>query len=445
MFLDDVISGASFSQYLEKRNQLIDAIKKSEKDYKNGLVLLFADFEKPDVRFRQESSFYYFTGITEPGVALIIDMEAQSRLFIPNCYKEREKWACSSLQPTPENAQKLHMNSIELLGESIRGYNIYPYFEQAAYKNFLSIIQSHAQQGGTFFVLNPNNSYEYVTQRFILERIRKFVPEMKDEALFDISHLVAQKRRAKNIFEIEKVSDAINLTIMAHEAAASAIEVGVLESEVQALAEYVFTATCATAAFPSIVAAGKNATTLHYSDNSSELLDGQLVIVDIGAEFNHYCGDLTRTYPVSGKFTGRQRELYELVLETQKYIAGIVRPGYYLFSEKHKKKSLHHLAKDFLLSKGYADYFTHGIGHFLGLNVHDVGDMREPLKDGDVITVEPGIYIPEEQIGIRIEDNYWITDEQTICLSEILPKEITEVETFMETAKSEQESSLIDT
>jgi Xaa-Pro aminopeptidase len=180
------------------------------------------------------------------------------------------------------------------------------------------------------------------------------------------------------------------------------------------------------------VATGGNATILHYTMNTDVLLDGQLVVVDIGAAFGNYCADLTRTYPVSGRFTSRQKELYNLVLETQEYVERIAKPGMYLVNKDHPEKSLHHLAKKFLDDRGYGAYFTHGIGHYLGLDVHDVGDYSKPLSEGDIFTIEPGLYIPQEKIGIRIEDDYWMSKDGLVCLSELLPKKAEDIEAMVQ-------------
>ena len=231
--------------------------------------------------------------------------------------------------------------------------------------------------------------------------------------------------------EIERTYKAISITLMAHEAAAQAIKSDVSEREIQGVIEYVFTAAGSRTAFPSVVACGANGTVLHYDENNGVLKDGDLLVVDIGAEVGHYCADLTRTYPVSGKFTKRQRELYDAVLETQAYIEDIAKPGMWLSNKEEPDKSLNHLAKKFLAPKGLEKYFTHGIGHFLGLDVHDVGDLKRPLEKGDLFTIEPGVYIKEENIGIRIEDDYLMGNDGVICLSEELPKTADEIEKFM--------------
>jgi Xaa-Pro aminopeptidase len=170
---------------------------------------------------------------------------------------------------------------------------------------------------------------------------------------------------------------------------------------------------------------------LHYTVNCAQLQSDDLVIVDCGADVDHYCGDLSRTYPISGTFTSRQKELYNIVLELQEYIARTVKPGYWISNPAQPEKSLNHMAKEFLAKKGLENYFVHGISHFLGLDVHDVGNMNDPLDEGDMITIEPGIYIPDEKIGIRIEDDYWITKNGAICLSDALPKKPEDIESLM--------------
>jgi Xaa-Pro aminopeptidase len=149
--------------------------------------------------------------------------------------------------------------------------------------------------------------------------------------------------------------------------------------------------------------------------------------------FAHYCADITRVFPVSGTFSKEQKKLYEIVLATQELVADSVRSGMYLSNEKEQEISLQHIAIKFLQKQGYDKYFIHGIGHYLGLDVHDVGSRAVPLQEGDVITIEPGIYMPQESVGIRIEDNYWvIADAPPVCLSEAIPKMVGEVEDMVQ-------------
>lgn len=420
---------AQVSIYVSRLNDLCSAIKK---DFQNqdGVVLMFANFENDADLFRQESSFFYLSGLQEPGIALLKELNGPSTLYVPNVSIDRAQWLDSFISLAPENAAQLGVDAISSLGDPSMGYRLHPFFKQNEYKSLIAVIEKLIVAGKKIFTCNPDNTYEYVQQRFVLERLATFIPNMA-ENIIDISPLITHMRRRKDMHEIECLYEAISVTTMAHEAAAQAIEPDIFEREVQGALEYIFTASGGRTAFPSIVAGGKNGTILHYSSNNAQLKKGDLVVVDIGAQVSGYCADLTRTYPVSGKFTKRQKELYNTVLATQKYIAEQACPGMWLINEKEEAKSLQHLAKKFLASKGLEKYFIHSIGHFLGLDVHDVGDRTRPLQPGDVFTIEPGIYIPEEGIGIRIEDNFWMVQDGVVCLSEDLPKEVDALEQMM--------------
>lgn len=419
-----------FSVNVLRRNDLIKAVKQAHPD-KEGVILLFAGFEGDTRSFRQDSSFYYMTGLVEPGVVLKIELNGNTTLYIPNCGDHRSKWMFSEVELTQENAKSLGINEIKVLGSTCVGYQFHPFFPREEYSHLLQEVGEMVAKKQSIFTLAPQNPREYVEQRLVLGRLEGFVPGM-EASVVDISPLVAQLRRIKDMKEINKLLMATEITMMAHEAAAKSIEHGVMECEVQASLEYIFTAAGATDSFPSIVASGKNGTILHYTVNSGTLKDGDLVVIDIGAEYGHYCADLTRTYPVSGKFTKRQKEIYNLVLQTQEYIASIAKPGLWLNNADMPEKSLNHLARAFLAQKGgYDKYFFHGIGHYLGLDVHDVGDYKKPLEVGDVITIEPGIYIADEKIGVRIEDDYWIVKDGVMCLSEGLPKKPEDIEAMM--------------
>lgn len=438
MLFDMPVKGEALP-YVSRRKNLLNTIKREHKVQK-GALLLFADFEDEESVFKQESSFFYLTGIKEPGIAMLTDLEEKSTLFIPNYKDDRAKWMDIETPIKEENKDQLCVDEIRFLGDQCPGYSFYPFFKKDHYKQLIEQVQKTVADGGKIFTLNPDSTDEYVHQRLILERLKTFVPEV-EKHIVDISDLVAQMRRKKDMHEIEQMYQAIGVTIMAHEAAAQAIESEVAEKEVQGALEYIFTASGACPSFPSVVASGKNGTILHYTTNRSSLHNGELVLVDIGAQVNGYCADITRTYPVSGSFTDRQKELYNVVLETQKHIAEIAQPGMWIRNKKEQDKSLHHLAEKFLESKGLKKYFVHGIGHFLGLDVHDVGNHERPLQEGDVFTIEPGLYIPEENIGIRIEDDYWMVKDGVVCLSEELPKNPDDIEKMM---KDRSEDSLND-
>ncbi len=427
------------SLYVSRMRKLIASIKESFGAQTTGALVLFANFEQESSVFHQESSFFYLTGLQEPGVVLICDFDGKSTLYVPHYSQDRAAWMNISTPLVQANAQQLGVTTVTHLGDQCRGYSFHPFFQQAEYKHVLTHLTKIVDAGGKLFTLSPDNSREYVSQRLVLERVKGFVPRIAPH-LMDVSPLVAEMRRTKDNHEIERLYEAIGVTTMAHEAAAQAIIPESSEWEVQGALEYIFVAAGGTPAFPSIVASGKNSTILHYTPTGDTLNKGDLVIVDIGARVDGYCADLTRTYPVSGTFTKRQRELYKAVLQTQEYLAEEVCPGMWLNNSEDEENSLHHLAKRFLKARGLDQYFTHGIGHFLGLDVHDVGDMTRPLQEGDVFTIEPGVYIPEENIGIRIEDDYWMVKESAVCLSEELPREAADVEQLMKEQEEDDDS-----
>lgn len=419
-----------FSIYRARREQLIERLREQQED-SAGSVLLCANFETDGKRFRQESSFYYLTGLHEPGAALWIALSGQTTLFIPNYGGARRQWTNNSIDASDEYAERLMVDEVVYLGQQPAGYQVHLFSPKEVYEKLLERFMQSVDGGETIFTLCPDNPREYVMQRCLLQRFASFVPGLMD-ACDDISPLVAEMRRCKSKDELALIYRATEATVLAHQAAAQAIGDGMTECEVQAHLEFIMTGSCMQPAFASVVASGHNSTVLHYDDNSGTMRDGQLVVVDVGAEFMHYCGDITRTYPVSGSFSDRQKEVYEVVLQAQEHIASLAAPGMWLNNSDEPDRSLNHRAKSFMAEQGYADYFAHGIGHYLGLDVHDVGDYQRPLQEGDVITIEPGIYIPEEEVGIRIEDDYWIVQDGVVCLTEQLPKQCEEIEAMVQ-------------
>lgn len=413
-----------------RAKDLVTIIKQEQPEVKQGAIVLFGGFEQERYPFRQESSFYYFTGITEPGAIAVFNLNGKSILYVPDHGTTRAAWVHNTIAMTPENAKKLGFDEIRVLGDMAPGYQFHAFSDKKHYAALIADLAELVKHDGKIFTLMPSNAYEYVDQRWQIERFNEFIPGFKNSCI-DISQIIAILRRKKDMREIEKLYKAVEITVLAQGAAAQSISDGMTEAEVQASLEYMFTGSGARPAFPSIVATGKNGTILHYHNNRDVLKNGQLVVVDIGAEMDYYCADLTRTYPVAGTFTKRQKELYNLVLECQELVAAKAKPGIWLSNKEKPEQSLHHIAKKFFDERGYGKYFIHGIGHFLGIDVHDVGAISEPLRDGDVFTIEPGIYIPEENIGIRIEDNYWMVKDGVVCLSESLPKKPEDIEALM--------------
>jgi Xaa-Pro aminopeptidase len=415
------------SVYRERQQELVHRVRHIQKNSKEGFILLIGAFDVGYQQFIQDSSFYYYTGIEEPGCILLIELDGKTTLYIPQYKEQRSKWLTGTLDIHAQAQYSFACDYIAYLGEACRGYQPTPLFSEQEYKTILKKLTEAIDSKHTIYTTYSTNTHEYIQQKFVLDRLQKSILDL-EASMLDISPIIANMRRKKSQQEIETLYKAVYITLLAQEGVAYALEPGKNERYLQAVIEFIFTENGALSAFSPIVASGKNGTVLHYTKNSSVLEKDNLVIVDIGARYEYYCADLTRTYPISGSFTKRQHELYSIVLETQQFIASIAAPGYWLLNKEHPDKSLHHLAQEFLAERGYKQYFTHGIGHFLGLDVHDVGSYTEPLQSGDVITIEPGLYIPEEQIGIRIEDNYWVVDEGVVCLSQELVKEPQDIE-----------------
>jgi Xaa-Pro aminopeptidase len=417
-----------FSVHAARRDDLLALVKAKYPHIKKGIILMFSGIEQERCLFRPDSSFYYYSGIQEPGVFLSIDLSGKTTVYVPQFAGNREQWMESERVLTQEHAETLGCDLITPLGDPCSGYQMHPFSKQDVYRYLLKDLKTNNDHGGTIFVLAPDNEHAYITQRLQLASFLKWIPSL-EKSLTDISDLVAQMRRVKDVHELDAILNAILVTKQAHEAAVATLADGdVTEADVKAAIEHTYVALLAKSAFPSIVATGMNGTILHYTGSKNRIRLGDTVVVDIGADVMNYCADITRTYPASGTFTKRQRDLYTIVLDTQHYIAQLAKPGMWLSNANYPEESLNHRAKAYLAKKGYDKYFPHGIGHFLGLDVHDVGDYAYALQPGDVITIEPGIYIPQEGIGIRIEDDYLITDKGSDCLSKMIPKSIQEIE-----------------
>ena len=306
------------------------------------------------------------------------------------------------------------------LGQPDNSYSLSLYAAQKSYEQLCKDLQLYSAQGCVWYGCTEQ-AIAYSVQREFLYKIFQWI-DFSFPAIVDCSKYISQLRRIKGAAEIAAIKQAIVITKAAHEAAADVCNPGVTEAQVKAALEAVMIEHGVGPAFPSIVATGIHGTILHYTGSRGILQHGELLVVDIGAFYNQYAADITRTYTVSGTRTRRQNDIYNRVFAVQEEIAAKVRPGVWLRNSKYPDQSLQHIAVALFKKQQLDQYFMHGIGHYLGLDVHDVGSYEEPLQPGDVITIEPGLYIRSEAIGIRIEDNYLITDSGVECLSKDITK-----------------------
>ena len=259
----------------------------------------------------------------------------------------------------------------------------------------------------------------------------------------ELRPVIGNLRITKDAGEADLIRKASEASAAGHMAAIRFIKPGVSEQEVSALMQYEFMKRgCERPAYAPIVGAGFYSTVLHYSQNSNTIKDGDLVVMDVAGEYSMYASDITRTVPANGHFTPRQREIYEIVLGAQNAAIQAFKSGVSTIG-RTGDNSLQKIAADYINTHGkdlhgqpLGPYFIHGLGHYVGLNVHDPGDTAIPLGPGAVFTIEPGIYIPEEKIGVRIEDIFLVNDKgELVRLSKGLPSTADEVEKLMNSAR----------
>ena len=282
----------------------------------------------------------------------------------------------------------------------------------------------------------------------------RFIDEMKARyplhTFCRAATIMKELRAVKTKEEVQVIQKAIDITEVAFRRLLQFIKPGVKEYEIEAEIYHSFLSQRATGvAYHSIIASGDNARTLHYTSNNNVCKDGELILMDFGAEYGGYCADLTRTVPVNGRFTKRQKEVYNACLHLHDYAKSILKPGISIlnYTDKVGEEATKQFLKIGLISKSdvknedadnraYRKYLYHGISHHLGIDVHDLGTRTAPITAGMVFTVEPGIYIKEEKMGVRIENNFWITKTGNQDLMKNIPIKAEEIEALMRKVKS---------
>lgn len=397
--------GISSQEYRQRRASLREALPDS-------LIVLFGATERENGELRtgffQTPDFYYLTGWREPNAVLVITPSSET-LLIPKRDAKQEQWTGPKLAPGDPSVQS-ETGFDSVLPTTALESNLPKWTESAS----------------LVYTLPDSPQADGLRKLLPLRDVRSAAPE------------IARLRMKKSPAEITLIQTATDATIEAHRAAWKRIKAGVGEYQVAAtMTEAYFDRGCERHAYSPIVGSGKNAAVLHYSQNRKRMDAGELVLMDVGAECSMYATDITRTVPVNGKFTPRQRELYEVVLGAQKVAIAAIKPGV-LLGNRFTKNGLHQIAADYINTHGkdlkgkpLGPYFIHSLGHHVGLEVHDANDPASPLQAGMIITMEPGIYLPEENIGIRIEDVVLVTETGAKVLSSSLPREVNEIEKAM--------------
>jgi Xaa-Pro aminopeptidase len=374
-------------------------------------------------RFTPNRNFLYMTGIDEDSIILMIEKtgsKTQETLFIQKADPVLEKWVGKRIDG--EEAKKLSgIESIRYLEEFENT------FTKACFNHPRRILYLDLER------MEWDEPYSK-GQAFAME-VRKRFPHLQ---IRNIYHPICQLRTIKSQEEIEKIRKAIQITAAGVESLMENARPGMMEYELEAHFDYTIkTLGAKDFAFTTIAASGKNGTILHYSENNQLIEPGSLILFDLGAQYDYYSADISRTFPVSGKFSKRQKKIYEIVLKAQSAVIDAIKPGVpyrrlneitiETYSEECRRIGL--IREDSEISC----YYYHNVSHFLGLDTHDVGIRDTELKPGMVITVEPGLYIEEEGIGIRIEDDVLVTENGCEVLSKDIIKTVEEIEAFMNT------------
>ncbi|MDQ5844546.1 MAG: Xaa-Pro aminopeptidase [Acidobacteriota bacterium] len=393
-------------------------------------------------RFRQDSDFYYLTGFEEPDSIAVIapGREKKYTLFVRPRDPAQEIWVG-------------HRAGVEGAKFEFGADEAFPSSE---FDERLLDILDGAEI--LYYRLGANEELDKkIIGKIASVRILNRKPILVPQTIVDSATIVHEMRVLKSPEEIDLMQKAADIAADAHVEAMQAVKPGMMEYEVEALIERIFRERGAAGpAYTSIIGGGANATILHYIDNKDELRDGELLLVDAGAEYKGYASDITRTFPINGKYTAAQREIYDLVLKAQMSCVEMVRPG--TTHERLKEHSIEVLTegmvelgllkgepKKLIEEKKYEQFYMHGLGHMLGIDVHDVGvyyqdKKSRALEPGVVMTVEPGIYvapdtkdIPEKYlgIGVRIEDDVLCTNNGPRVLTTRVPKDADEIEALM--------------
>jgi Xaa-Pro aminopeptidase len=380
--------------------------------------------------FFQEKNFYYLTGDDEPGgaVLLIPDPPAgksvdgpREILYLPPRDLATEKWEGPRMGPgDPGVSDKTGFASVAPFSD-LRGK-----LEQLAaiYPNFYTLLPGAEEEG-------------YPHLKNWSEWMKRALPAAN---LRDIAPAISAMRQVKSEDEIALMQKAIDASIDAQLDAIKRMRPGLFEYQIAAWMKEIHEYEgCSRESYAPIVGTGFNSTVLHYSTLDAQIKDGDMVVMDVGGEYGGYAADITRTVPANGKFTARQREIYDIVLAAQNAGIEAVKPGATIHGGPG---NLNQIARDYISTHGkdlhggsLGPYFIHGLSHHLGLDVHDPGSTTRPLEPGMVITVEPGIYIPEENIGVRIEDDVLVTKEGRQVLTGRLPRSADEIERIMAESK----------
>ncbi len=412
-----------------------------EKMDKNSIAIFNSNDELPTnadqlFKFKQNSDLIWLTGIEQEDSMLILfpgnpDPKYREVLVLVRPNELKEKWDGHRLRRNEATA----ISGIQtILWLDVLDGMLQPWIHLS---DNIYLNSNENDRKANFVPVRDYRYAEQMKQRYPLHQYKRSAKLLKD------------LRAIKTPLEVEVIQKAIDITEKTFKRLLQFIKPGVMEYEIEAEIMHSFLSQRSTGpAYSSIIAGGDRARTLHYVENNQACKAGELILMDFGAEYGNYCADLTRTVPVNGKFSSRQKIVYNACLHLHHYAASILKPGISIvdYTEKVGEEATKLFQKIGLLQKSdvknedienraYRKYLYHGISHHLGIDVHDLGTKTDPIKAGMVFTVEPGIYIEEENMGIRIENNFWITRNGNQDLMKNIPITVEQIESYMKRNK----------
>ena len=426
-------------KYLPLNNQIFINNRKRfvQKLKPNSIAIFNSNDEWPSNgdalhTFKQNSNLYWLTGIEQEDTMLIlypsnIDKSYREVLVLVRPNELKEKWDGKRLRV--EEAKAISgCQTIVWLDSIDAMLQVWMHLAENVYLD-----TNENDRKASLIRTREYRFIDEMKQRYPLHNYQRAAPILKN------------LRAIKTKEEIEVTQQAIDITNNTFRHLLSFIKPGVMEYEIEAEIVHQFLKQRATGqAYGSIIASGDNARILHYVNNNQECKNGELILMDFGASYGGYNADLTRTIPVNGKFTARQKEVYNACLHLHNYAKSILKVGINVvdYTDKVGEEATKQFVKIGLITKAdvknedknnraYRKYLYHGISHHLGIDVHDLGTRTEPIQTGMLFTVEPGIYIEEEKMGIRIENNLWITKTGHIDLMKNIPITVDEIESLM--------------
>jgi Xaa-Pro aminopeptidase len=390
-------------------------------------VLQGAPETRAYVAFRQSNDFYYLTGVEVPGAFVLIDaQQRRSILFLPPRNRQQEIWEGPRLYAGEEARTATGFEEVlevSRLGDELekRKPGLKAIYSPLKPEETASTSRDRAAEFEAARERSPWDG-RVSRGRAFEQSLKKMLGD--SVSVNDLSPILDEMRRVKDELEIDRMRESSRIGAMGLKEAMRTAKPGVYEYQLAAAAEFVFrwNGAMGPAYFP-IVGSGSNSCALHYSLDNRRTEPGDIVVMDFGPDYRYYHSDITRTFPVSGKFSDEQAKIYQIVLDAQKAALEKVHPG-------STFNDVGSAAREVVARHGYLNKWLHGVSHYVGMSTHDVGSLQ-PFVPGVVVTVEPGLYFPEKSLGVRIEDTVLVTKDGCEVLSRDVPKEIAEIEKLM--------------